>query len=434
MKWNKKLEAYKSPAVKILATLFLVFGLWLLLVGPTHALEIDVVTSPEVAVTDESIAAYIVRLYWFAVGAAGIVAVAVIVGGGIYYMTSSGNPSKQNEAKSYITSALWGVVLLLGSFFILNTINPEITKLESLDKAFSLPPCDGASGKPGIDCLPAVPRALPLCEGDKVRTGKRLEDGSFETVAAQPGTNCLPACGASERACSLGEKTGETKFGDEPCAQCAYSPYVAPEGIGCDSACFFDPDKPAAEANCFGDAEAVCTAIDKRTAACEPGNLKRPTACVCENCQQIPDYIPIKSSNTCLSSTLGNCFLQESTVKKLERALKRNIGDAKIVEDYFNAAGWRITEAFPPIVDHASTGHYNGKAFDIAPASVEGGCNLALDIAKAFAAENFYTVLIEGPKDSCSPVVPDTNGAIPGVPGVKRYVNNASFHIHIVDY
>jgi hypothetical protein len=59
---------------------------------------------------------------------------------------------------------------------------------------------------------------------------------------------------------------------------------------------------------------------------------------------------------------------------------------------------------------------------------------MALDIAKAFATEDFYTILIEGPKDSCSPVIPDADGAIPGVPGVKRYVNNAPFHIHIVDY
>jgi hypothetical protein len=149
--------------IYFLILFIILFGLFGSLIA--SALEIDVITSPETVIEDESIAGYIVRIYWFAVGAAGIVAVAVIVGGAIYYMTSSGSPDKQNDAKSYITSALWGVALLLGSYLILNTVNPQVKDLKSLESTFNLPSCsETPGGKPGIDCLPEVSSGLPMCE------------------------------------------------------------------------------------------------------------------------------------------------------------------------------------------------------------------------------------------------------------------------------
>lgn len=72
---------------------------------------------------------YINNLYKFAVGIAGLLALGMIIGGGVYYTVSAGSSDKQREAKDMITSAVWGVVLLLGSYLILNTINPQITSL-----------------------------------------------------------------------------------------------------------------------------------------------------------------------------------------------------------------------------------------------------------------------------------------------------------------
>lgn len=194
----------------------LVISYQLSVINPALALEVDLVeelgkgiTSPEMTVTDESIAAYIVRFYWFAVGAAGIVAVTVIVGGAIYYMTSSGSPDKQNDAKNYITSALWGVALLLGSYLILNTINPQITALKP--PGGDLPSCSEVpDGKPGIDCLPEVPRVLPTCTGEK--------------PGEEPGENCLPACLEGESACGIGEIVEEGK----DCVECAYAIKICP--------------------------------------------------------------------------------------------------------------------------------------------------------------------------------------------------------------
>lgn len=76
-----------------------------------------------------SIPAYITRLYQFGIGIAGILAVGMIVAGGVLYSTSAGQGDRQREAKSMITSALWGVLLLFGAYLILRTINPGLVLL-----------------------------------------------------------------------------------------------------------------------------------------------------------------------------------------------------------------------------------------------------------------------------------------------------------------
>lgn len=78
----------------------------------------------------KSIAAYIKRLYQFGVGIAGILAMGMIVGGAIFYSLSAGSPDRQREGKDMISSAIWGIVLLFGSFLILKTVNPRIVALQ----------------------------------------------------------------------------------------------------------------------------------------------------------------------------------------------------------------------------------------------------------------------------------------------------------------
>ena len=71
---------------------------------------------------------WIVNFYTFALIIAGILAFGAIVYGGFLYATSAGNPSKQSEGRSWIWSALLGVLLLGGAYLILYTINPNLTK------------------------------------------------------------------------------------------------------------------------------------------------------------------------------------------------------------------------------------------------------------------------------------------------------------------
>lgn len=79
---------------------------------------------------NDSIPNYLNNIYKFAVGIAGLLALGMIVAGGVYYTVSAGSSDKQKEAKDMITSALLGVGLLLGSYLILKTINPQIVTLD----------------------------------------------------------------------------------------------------------------------------------------------------------------------------------------------------------------------------------------------------------------------------------------------------------------
>lgn len=51
--------------------------------------------------------------------------------GAVQYIISESNPTTKSDAKSRMTSSLIGLVLLLGSYLILNTINPKINTFQT---------------------------------------------------------------------------------------------------------------------------------------------------------------------------------------------------------------------------------------------------------------------------------------------------------------
>ncbi|MDP2586854.1 MAG: pilin [Candidatus Komeilibacteria bacterium] len=76
---------------------------------------------------------YISALYKFLVGVAGIVAVIMIAIGGLLWLFSSGDSGKITKAKEIIIGAIIGLILVLGSWLILNTINPKLVEFSPLD-------------------------------------------------------------------------------------------------------------------------------------------------------------------------------------------------------------------------------------------------------------------------------------------------------------
>ncbi len=70
---------------------------------------------------------WVVNFYNFALLLSGILAFGAIVFGGFLYATSAGNPSRQSEGRSWIQSALLGLLLLAGAYMILYLINPGLT-------------------------------------------------------------------------------------------------------------------------------------------------------------------------------------------------------------------------------------------------------------------------------------------------------------------
>ncbi|MEK7643139.1 MAG: pilin [Patescibacteria group bacterium] len=84
-------------------------------------------TSPQIV---DSFFAYVRLLFPFLLSIAVISALTMTVFGGIQYMASGGNPSKISEARGRIQNAVFGLGIAVFSVLILNTINPNLTKLQ----------------------------------------------------------------------------------------------------------------------------------------------------------------------------------------------------------------------------------------------------------------------------------------------------------------
>ena len=96
----------------------------------------------------EDLAQYIGIVYNFLISMVGMVASVMMVIGGFQYLTSAGDSGKIGAAKSRMANALIGMVLALGAYTILNTINPQLLKLKLPDmravttELFTLPWCN----------------------------------------------------------------------------------------------------------------------------------------------------------------------------------------------------------------------------------------------------------------------------------------------------
>ena len=88
--------------------------------------------------SEQQLSNFVLYLYYFFLSIAGIAAFIMIVWGGISYLTSAGKPTAISEAKNRIFKAFLGLVILLASYLILNTISPELVLLKPPEMK---PPC-----------------------------------------------------------------------------------------------------------------------------------------------------------------------------------------------------------------------------------------------------------------------------------------------------
>ncbi len=72
---------------------------------------------------------YIKYIFNFSVAIAGLVVFGALIYGGFRYITSVGAPTAQTEAKDQIFAGVIGLVILLSSYLILTTINPQLVML-----------------------------------------------------------------------------------------------------------------------------------------------------------------------------------------------------------------------------------------------------------------------------------------------------------------
>jgi len=84
------------------------------------------------------------KIIYYLLRIGGILAFIMIVWGGIEYMISGGDTKRQKSAQEKIVGAIIGLILLFGFWLILNTINPDILKVPSMN-----PPSEGNNGDGG---------------------------------------------------------------------------------------------------------------------------------------------------------------------------------------------------------------------------------------------------------------------------------------------
>ncbi len=84
------------------------------------------------------------RIFGWALSILGIAVFMIFFYSGFLYLTAAGNTTKTTEAKSHMTNAVFGSILLLSSYLILYTINPNFVK-----NTFNLPGIGTTSDKTG---------------------------------------------------------------------------------------------------------------------------------------------------------------------------------------------------------------------------------------------------------------------------------------------
>jgi len=111
------------------------------------------------------LAEYTIIFYTYFVGVIGIFAAVMIIWGGYQIIAAAGNKSKIEKAKSTMLSAVFGLMLTLTSWLLLNVINPDLLNvtLKDLDP-ISTPTVTTTPRACASIHDPSVCGSTPLCE------------------------------------------------------------------------------------------------------------------------------------------------------------------------------------------------------------------------------------------------------------------------------
>ena len=116
--------------------------------------------------TTQGVGSYINVLIKITIGLISVLAVVMLVVGGIEYMVSN-IAGEKASAKSRMTNAIFGLILMLSSYLILNTINPKLVNLSVGIAPTTLKNFDNT--KAGQDGLGVGEDALGGAIGNKVK-------------------------------------------------------------------------------------------------------------------------------------------------------------------------------------------------------------------------------------------------------------------------
>ncbi len=78
------------------------------------------------------LAQYMAGIFRYSVGIAGMLAAVMMMIGGVQYLTAGGDASKVAKGKQRITDALLGLVIVVGSYLLMYSVNPDLVTFSSL--------------------------------------------------------------------------------------------------------------------------------------------------------------------------------------------------------------------------------------------------------------------------------------------------------------
>ncbi len=101
------------------------------------------------------------NIFNFSIQILGLIIFVIIVISGFQWLTAGGNVGTISKAQSRITQALLGAIILLASFLILKTINPDLIKGGSTLETINVPKGETIITEQEIN--PSLPQCNPAC-------------------------------------------------------------------------------------------------------------------------------------------------------------------------------------------------------------------------------------------------------------------------------
>jgi hypothetical protein len=129
---------------------------------------------------------YVVGLYNFLLSIVGIVAVMMLIIGGMKYIAAAGNASVISDAKDTIWNAILGLLLALLSWVIVSTINPDVLYIKHPASSIIGNEFENDLGVCGV-----YDPAVPVCTCKNGTTPFAVDQPSCETA-------CADNCGTTE--------------------------------------------------------------------------------------------------------------------------------------------------------------------------------------------------------------------------------------------
>lgn len=210
--------------------------------GFSHCFAVDEPVKLTVALGEfgfvQGIGGYINAFYRWILGAAALFAVIMIMVGAVQYMMSGGSSHGVGEARKRIFGALIGLVILLGAYLILNTVNPQlltlklpqIPKVRGIETPSAGNSCDSYADR-GYTIKPQPAQGKCGVEGEIVRgpSGETLSGEAKCTyrTCTQPsgGVNTV------EVQCQI-DTEDQTKSACRPCESFTNDPNLQPNASG----------------------------------------------------------------------------------------------------------------------------------------------------------------------------------------------------------